>query len=674
MVAGARARASGVRSTAPGPGSTSARSASSRSELLKLALLLYSADLLARRADRMHELRATLYPRSSCSAGPASPACCCSPTSAGASCWRRSCSAWPSSPARRCCRSAQRPVGLSWSATVFITSVPLPAERWLAVPRPRRTPQDAGFQVWQSLVGIASGGLTGVGLGASKAKWGFLPEAHTDFIFAIIAEELGLVGVLARGAALFLAFGSPRRAASRSGPPDRFGMLLAGGITAWIAAPGRHQHRRRRRACMPLTGLTLPFVSFGGSSLLVTMAAAGLLLNVARTADEPGRPGVEPTGARRLRHRRRRHRRPRAPGLAVAEALVEARPPAADIHFVGAAARGWRPRLVPRAGFPSPSSTCRASSAGSIASNLRLRPPKLRRRHPARRCALLRRLRPRVVVSVGGYASVPRRPRRHGRLRIPVVVVSYDAVPGGPAAWRPPGRRPARWPSPLAAAPQVVTGAPLRPAILAVDRARDRDAARAALGLPADRFVLLVVGRLARLRRAQRGRRGRSWSAGRPRRPGRAPRRRGTPQRRRAAGPRVGRAPTASVYQVVRYEDRMHLAYAAADLVVARAGATTVAELAALGRAVDPRAVAAGRRGPPDRQRPRAGRRGGAVLAARARADADRLAASRPPAAPTLPRWPLPSGARALGAARCAPAASPAWPRRSPPWRDRCDR
>ena len=125
--------------------------------------------------------------------------------------------------------------------------------------------------MWQSLVGIASGGLTGVGLGASKAKWGFLPEAHTDFIFAIIAEELGLAGV-AIVCALFLVLGAARR----PGRPARARPLRH--------AAGRRDHRWILAQAliniggvvglMPLTGLTLPFVSFGGSSLLVTMAAA----------------------------------------------------------------------------------------------------------------------------------------------------------------------------------------------------------------------------------------------------------------------------------------------------------------------------------------------------------------------------------------------------------------
>jgi cell division protein FtsW len=153
------------------------------------------------------------------------------------------------------------------------------SERWTAFLDLAAHKQDEGFQVWQSLVGIATGGLTGVGLGASKAKWGYLPEAHTDFIFAIIAEELGLAGVAIVLALFLVLVWLGLRVALRA--RDRFGMLLAGGITAWILAQ-TVINIGGVVGLLPLTGLTLPFVSFGGSSLLVTMGAAGLLLNIAR--------------------------------------------------------------------------------------------------------------------------------------------------------------------------------------------------------------------------------------------------------------------------------------------------------------------------------------------------------------------------------------------------------
>ena len=138
---------------------------------------------------------------------------------------------------------------------------------------------DTGYQLAQSLVGLGSGGLTGLGLGASRAKWGFLPNAHTDFIFAIIGEEFGLLGSLLI-VALFVAFTVfGIRIALRA--PDRFGTLLAAGITAWVAGQA-FMNLGVVVGLLPVTGVPLPFVSFGGSALVVTMAATGVLLNIAK--------------------------------------------------------------------------------------------------------------------------------------------------------------------------------------------------------------------------------------------------------------------------------------------------------------------------------------------------------------------------------------------------------
>ena len=126
------------------------------------------------------------------------------------------------------------------------------------------TPANAGYQISQSLIALGSGGLTGVGLGAGRAKWNFLPNAHTDFIFAIIGEELGLIGCfLVIG--LFIAFGVlGTRAALRA--PDRFGMLLAAGVTVWVVGQAVI-NIGAVVGLLPVTGIPLPFVSFGGSAL-----------------------------------------------------------------------------------------------------------------------------------------------------------------------------------------------------------------------------------------------------------------------------------------------------------------------------------------------------------------------------------------------------------------------
>jgi cell division protein FtsW len=160
---------------------------------------------------------------------------------------------------------------------------------------------DQGYQVVQSLVGLGSGHLWGVGLGASRAKWGFLPNAHTDFIFAIIGEELGLIGSLLVvglfGALAFLGIRTAARA------PDRFGRFLAVGVTGWIVCQA-FINIGAVIGLLPVTGLPLPFVSFGGSSLVIVMAATGLLLSVAARERPPpssaGRQGLTPAATQEV--------------------------------------------------------------------------------------------------------------------------------------------------------------------------------------------------------------------------------------------------------------------------------------------------------------------------------------------------------------------------------------
>jgi cell division protein FtsW len=155
--------------------------------------------------------------------------------------------------------------------------------RLFAFMDPWKDPLNTGYQTIQSQVSVASGGWFGVGLGASRAKWGFLPFAHTDFIFAIISEELGLVGALLV-VALFVGLGFLGvRAAVRA--RDDFGRLIAIGITTWFCVQA-FVNIGAVIGVLPITGVPLPFISFGGSSLLATMGAAGILLNVARQGRE----------------------------------------------------------------------------------------------------------------------------------------------------------------------------------------------------------------------------------------------------------------------------------------------------------------------------------------------------------------------------------------------------
>jgi cell division protein FtsW len=138
-------------------------------------------------------------------------------------------------------------------------------------------PEGAGYQLRQALIAVGSGGLFGVGYGESAQKYYFLPEPHNDFAFAIIAEEWGWIGsaAIAVAIAVFGYFGL--RIARRA--PDPFGFLLAVGLTALVVASALI-HMCVCVGLLPTTGVTLPFISYGGSSLVVSLAAVGILLNI----------------------------------------------------------------------------------------------------------------------------------------------------------------------------------------------------------------------------------------------------------------------------------------------------------------------------------------------------------------------------------------------------------
>ena len=157
---------------------------------------------------------------------------------------------------------------------------------------PWSDPQGRGFHVIQSLLAFGSGGLLGAGLGASSQKFFYLPERHTDFIFAIVGEELGLLGT--GGLLLLFAVFAYRGFRIARGAPDRFGALLAAGITATIVGQAL-LNMAVATGLLPVTGIPLPFVSFGGSSLGMTMAQVGILLNISRYAHREARA----TAARR---------------------------------------------------------------------------------------------------------------------------------------------------------------------------------------------------------------------------------------------------------------------------------------------------------------------------------------------------------------------------------------
>lgn len=142
-----------------------------------------------------------------------------------------------------------------------------------------RDPLGDGYQIRQILIALGSGGITGLGLGASRQKFGYIPASHTDGIFAILGEELGLIGCLVViGLFAFLAYRGFKIALAA---PDSFGTILASGITCSLIFQAL-VNIGVVTASIPFTGVTLPLFSFGGSSLVMSMASIGLLLSVSR--------------------------------------------------------------------------------------------------------------------------------------------------------------------------------------------------------------------------------------------------------------------------------------------------------------------------------------------------------------------------------------------------------
>ncbi len=165
---------------------------------------------------------------------------------------------------------------------LLITHVSYRQARLMAFLNPDSDSLGAGFQLLQSLIAVGSGGFTGVGLMESKQKLFYLPEAHTDFIYAVICEELGFIGaILIIG--LFVVYGWRGLRAAFSAP-DGFGRLLALGITAMVLSQALINFAVVL-GMVPTKGIPLPFISYGGSSLLVMLLATGVLLNISQQAE-----------------------------------------------------------------------------------------------------------------------------------------------------------------------------------------------------------------------------------------------------------------------------------------------------------------------------------------------------------------------------------------------------
>ena len=184
-------------------------------------------------------------------------------------------------------------------------------ERLRVALNPLLDPDGVGFQGTQSLIAVGSGGLTGQGFGEGQQKFGFLPEPHNDFIFAMIAEEWGFVGVAILVALFVTTILVGYRIARRTRDP--FGQLLAIGVTNLIALQAM-LHMAVGLALVPTTGLALPLVSYGRTSLVITLALIGMLMAVARETDEDWKEDVRERG--RAEDLARMDRIPLTPGAA----------------------------------------------------------------------------------------------------------------------------------------------------------------------------------------------------------------------------------------------------------------------------------------------------------------------------------------------------------------------
>ncbi|MHB8328906.1 MAG: putative lipid II flippase FtsW [Acidimicrobiales bacterium] len=260
------------------------------SELMKLALAVFAADLLARRADLVEETRRVVMPLLLV-LGLAGVLVLKQPdmgTAIVLVCIIFGLLYAGGVPLRPVLKA------MAVTATLGLAlglAEPYRRQRLFSFINPFAHAKGSGYQVVQSLVGLGSGHLYGLGLGGGHEQWGLLPNAHTDFIFSVVGEEGGLLGTMVV-LALFLSLAwLGLRAASRA--PDRFGALLAVAATCWITSQAVI-NIGAVIGVLPVTGIPLPFISFGGSSLVITMVAVGILVNVAAHERAPTVPGSSP--------------------------------------------------------------------------------------------------------------------------------------------------------------------------------------------------------------------------------------------------------------------------------------------------------------------------------------------------------------------------------------------
>ncbi len=278
------------------------------SELAKVALILYGADLLAREPKRVRSLQG-LMPFLLV-AGAACMLIVAEPDLGTTMVVAFSVGATLIAAGARPADIGKVALGLGVIALLLTVIEPYRMARLTGFLHPGADAAGAGFQAAQAKIALGSGGLFGVGIGNGVGKAGFLPEAHTDMISAVIGEELGMIGILGVVGLFALLGYAGLRVAQRA--RDRYAKLLVAGLTSLILA----QATINLFAVMglaPLTGVPLPFVSYGNSSLLVSLFAVGLILNVARGGTASAGKlrlveGGRTTGARKRSQRSRSSR------------------------------------------------------------------------------------------------------------------------------------------------------------------------------------------------------------------------------------------------------------------------------------------------------------------------------------------------------------------------------
>lgn len=248
------------------------------SEFMKLFIVIYGADLLTRREKEMGDLRRTMFPYLAVAGSGAGLAIVQGDIGS---------SLVLSGIAVAVLFLAGAPLrplvylmgGAAVLGLLVVRQSPDKFARFTSFLDIEGTRDHDGYQVFQALISLSNGGLTGTGIGAGSGKWGYVPLAHSDFIFSILAEEMGFLGVIGLMTlfSFLIYFGLQAALSCRT----RFGMLVAGGISAWFLIQ-IVVNIGGVVGIMPVTGLTLPFISFGGTSLIVSMVCAGLLMNVAR--------------------------------------------------------------------------------------------------------------------------------------------------------------------------------------------------------------------------------------------------------------------------------------------------------------------------------------------------------------------------------------------------------